>query len=189
MLTSVHILVVSVHMLESNFSKSLSIFQCSNHFYKIWRSDLVEERYGARGVNAGEKRSFRAYACEHVQPCRPRKPLCFSNSAFDSCINSPSVHNSFTATRPRRRFWMQNPRESKQSAGGGVCAVRFDNNPRALFWCVLPTAYFLPILCLSLFLFHPYACIERLSKVMEQFQIFLRIESQFVNDCVTNILP
>jgi len=43
---------------------------------------------------------------------------------------------------------MQNLRESKQSADGDVCAVRFNNNPRALFRRVLPAVfslYFMPI--------------------------------------------
>jgi len=113
------------------------------------------------GVNAGKNDRFvhtRASTCNH----RPRKPLCFSNSEFDSRINSPSVHNSFTATRPRRRFWMQNLRESKQSAGGDVCAVRFNNNPRALFWRVLsavfsPPFYSMPLLPLYICIY-VYIC-------------------------------
>lgn len=137
-------------VLESNFSKSLSVFQHAAIIFMKSGGGLSYRRViWNRGVNAEKNDRFvhmRASTCNHW----PRKPLCFSNSEFDSCINSPSVHNSFTATRPRRRFWMQNPRESKQSTGGDVCAVRFDNNPRALFCRVLPAIFFPSSMFLSL---------------------------------------
>lgn len=59
-----------------------------------------------------------------------------------------------------RLFRMQNPRESKQSAGGDVCAVRFDNNPRALLRRVLPTVFSPYCPPLSLLLPLVYLCIH-----------------------------
>jgi len=97
---------------------------------------------GGRGVKT---RGKTLVSCTRATTDRGR-PLCFSNPGFDSRINSPSVHNSFTATPcgARRQFRMQNPRESKQSAGGDVCAVRFNNNPRALCCGVSPACIFSP---------------------------------------------
>lgn len=59
-------------------------------------------------------------------------------------IRSPYTILLPSLVRARRRFRMQNPRESKQSAGGDVCAVRFDNNPRALCCGVFHPTVFSP---------------------------------------------
>lgn len=111
---------------------------------------LVEGRHG--GGSAVKTRGKTLVSCTHARESTRattdrRHPLCFSNppGLTRALIRPPYTILLPPLVRARRRFRMQNPRESKQSAGADVCAVRFDNNPRALCRGVFLPAVFSPL--------------------------------------------
>jgi len=53
-----------------------------------------------------------------------RRPLCFSNPGFDSRINSPSVHNSFTAEPVRSPSPIPNAKPARIEAISGWRCLR-----------------------------------------------------------------